>query len=722
MVENFNDEKDYIFMVKQLLILFLLLFLSGCSAVPATDDNRTDDTDYNIVTDKQPSNGNNSVSFGGEHQFDISTLDIVATNSPPALSIATDKENVPYQSISAASDDANGEDRIFTLQALAVQKNDNTQYTRASDATDWSDVNTARTIAVSKITAPAVSLGFDGNGKISTVVAHFADKTYEATATSDTLSATSLHSSIVDGADNSATTTAITVDRSSHIFGFDTQYMAHISWNLLRENLSTTVVTDNLYKINGVMLAGIETETAKIPSTDTIIFTGAGSGYYGDLDKSYQTIFDIMVDISFVNQIVDISSSNTQRCIGVNNCPLKSSNLDFSAINLSFSENDNAKNDINGAVSLKNRNSSLTGDINARFYGPDANEFGGIFALIEADTRYYYGAFGALNPNIDVDDKIYDDGDGGFPLFATTVTPREAIDYLTYDSFDDASAGALSDGATKTLTLSALAVLRRTGTSPNLLRITKPDNESPLLDITFDSNGHLSAADASFYDTKYTLSGGTPTSSAKLSGATNVTATTNNMNVIRADVNLLDNFSPKYMAYVTWTLVDNVGVDSDGYMVAGIETETTGIDAIPTHNLTITFRGKGLGTYHSDADKYHVAVKFDATARVNFFNQTVVFSSTNTKCVDMLTCGMMLSADDLLNLEIDTINNLSAKYRRGVNAISGDIENADKSMQGRFDARFYGKRAGELGGVFIMKNADKSTYYLGAFGAERPKD
>ncbi|MCH9853398.1 MAG: transferrin-binding protein-like solute binding protein [Alphaproteobacteria bacterium] len=695
--------RTVILVVKKFTICWLLLLLTACGSTPVTDDNVVDYTDYNTT-------GN---SGGGGDSLTVSIATSVETDSTlqKQTAIAENSSNVAYESLTAASDDANGADRVFTLQALTMQKKDNT-------------INTTRTISLTQITLPAVSLTFDGDGKISKVSAYFADKTYEANAASDSLSATKLTSSIASGADSSATTTAMTVDRSSDFFGFDTKYMAHVSWRLQKDE------SDSVFDNNGVLIGGMETEIVNIPSSGDTSFTGKGSGAYGSgaygsETENYQTIFDIVANINFANSTADIESNNTMQCTQVNICEERKGKLDFTTTtSLDFSDGNDAKNDLSGDLELTG-DASFTGKIFARFYGPGADELGGVFALAIEDKEYYYGSFGADNVGFLAND-MYDEGDGGFPVVATTSAEGKNVDYLDYASLslDDASAGAMTDSENKTLILQALAVQARDFTSSTFLqRITTIGGASPFFEITFNSSGHISAAKAFFGNQEYGLNPSNPPSSSNtLAGSVNSESSpTNKFNVIRADSNLLADFAPKYMAYVTWELVDpsNPAINSifNGYMVAGIETPTTGANGIPIENITDIFRGNGIGTYHSDADSHHADVKFDVKAKVNFAKRTVVLSSSNTACI-VATCG--LSVDDLFKLEFSTSNPQWAKYVQGMNDISGDIANDGGNMAGRFDARFYGVNAAEIGGTFIMKDGDdNSTYYLGAFGAAR---
>ncbi|MCH9844658.1 MAG: hypothetical protein K0U39_04045, partial [Alphaproteobacteria bacterium] len=249
------------------------------------------------------SDNGGSVNTGGggidvEDKVTLDRIDTIETDEMLRQSTVT-----PYESLTeAAADTANKTDKIFTLQALAVQGGETTNYTTSGEL-GWSQ-DGETIIDVATITFPAVSLTFDGDGNMSAVTAYFADKTYNITPNDG--SATQIDATnIASGAVSDATIATLTVDREAS-FGFDSNYMAYIGWNLERTvgdaNELTTLGEDKDrgYSINGSIVAGIETDNVNIPSNGAVTFIGKGRGYYSHVsaDKaSYATIFDVATEV-----------------------------------------------------------------------------------------------------------------------------------------------------------------------------------------------------------------------------------------------------------------------------------------------------------------------------------------------------------------------------------------------------------------------------------------
>ena len=277
--------------------------------------------------------------------------------------------------------------QIFTLQGLAVVRNDSTAYLRENDETSWLkgvDVNKDelqidRSVLLSRITAPTVTLTFE-SGAIASVTAYVNAK-YDTDIN---------HVRVINH------------DRVT-IFGFTdsmsdpiaSNYMAYISWSA--DNLFNSEITDDdqtLYDIDGAMIAGVETTDFLNISADGVMFTGKGYGTYGNVGDTpvdgYGTVFDVVATVNFgANKSVVIESSNT--ACAISNCTDSNlSELDFITGPIIYTANN-----ISGAIALKG-DSEFKGNLDARFYGADAWEFGGTFALANAsDKGYYFGAFGA---------------------------------------------------------------------------------------------------------------------------------------------------------------------------------------------------------------------------------------------------------------------------------------------------------------------------------------
>ncbi len=644
----------------------------------------------------------------------------------------------PYGSLTAASADIeNTDDKIFTLQGLAVQGGEVTNYTAGGDF-GWSqDGETSITVAT--ITAPAVSLTFDGNGKMSAVKAYFADKTYEVSANGNDSAMQISATNITSGAQTDATIATLTVDRDE-VFGFDSNYMAYIGWNLERTQGDANRLDslgsgkDRAYSINGNMIVGIETDDVSIPRNGEVSFIGKGRGYYSHVDKgisSHATIFDVTTDVDFSTQTINVNSANTMQCgnsIDVSSCKTAVGALEFSTQE-TFVYITNNKIGFRGDVSLKS-DSSFTGTIDARFYGSRAQELGSIFAMRDETGGYYYGAFGGEREGVEAP-SVFNTAIGDEALI---VAEEIKIDNKITNNLPVNSLTAVADaGDGNAFTMRALTVYKDDTTdyirAPNrdwaradtarMVGLTQLSGAAASL--TFDAAGKISGVTAYLNSKTYTVNviddTLTPTAtmfSASINGA-DKDARTTNITVDRGDK--FFGFDSNYMAHISWNLektddkltTDMLDVYDDiyhisGAMLAGIETDDADIHLFGNQ---VSFNGKGRGTY-GDLDGSYDTI-FDITAIVNFSARNLLLASSNTcKATD---CENEAMRD--LDFSIS-----SAPIFYNSNNISANINDADFGSVA-LDARFYGGDAWEFGGTFAITYATNNSYYYGAFGALR---
>ncbi|MCH9844884.1 MAG: transferrin-binding protein-like solute binding protein [Alphaproteobacteria bacterium] len=169
-------------------------------------------------------------------------------------------------------------------------------------------------------------------------------------------------------------------------------------------------------------------------------------------------------------------------------------------------------------------------------------------------------------------------------------------------------------------------------------------------------------------------------------------------------------FESQEMTHLSWSNGDTI----DGVMIAGAETVASTL----TNLADITFTGRGSGVYGDKTENYKTIFAVNAT--VDIVAKTVTFSSSNT-CKGAQICTVADTANWTPALDFSTgteklsfadANNNNATF----NNISGAITAGE--LTGTVDARFYGSRAWEFGGIFSLVDAGNS-YYFGAFGAER---
>ena len=422
--------------------------------------------------------------------------------------------------------------------------------------------------------------------------------------------------------------------------------------------------------------------------------------------------------------------------------------LDFDS-DISYATNENSITQENIAIV----EAGLTGRLDARFYGANADEFGGAFIFNGgAITDYYYGAFGAgrgeiIEP-VAFADTIYTDILG----YEIEDALNNQIQMNAYASITGAT---IETDESKVLTLKALAVYQndarhyeRTNASDawDLNPIITPEIYissvlNPASSLTFDADGYLSAATVYLAGQTYrSVAIDAPSSGTEFSAAISNPndASSATITVDRKDIfGLADDKASNYMAVISWDLSKTfadlgggVTEDSiyeiDGVMLAGIE---TGDDALPLGATGINFTGRGQGSYGIftattgdviDASNYNtVLTEFAVVATVDFTGKTVNISSSGTVCQDTTNC--LDAVGDGLEF---SANNIA--YHG--NNISGAV--AAGALSGRLDARFYGGSAREFGGTFAMLDISKvaiaegeikhnSQFYYGVFGSER---
>ncbi|MCH9843949.1 MAG: hypothetical protein K0U39_00400, partial [Alphaproteobacteria bacterium] len=543
---------------------------------------------------------------------------------------------VDYASLTAASaDTANAVAKSFTLNALTVHSNLAENYTRIATDKAWNSGELTQSATLTKVKNSSASFTFAANGNLSAVTAHLsADGTGDYSAdTISTPTATALSANIMGAASDE--TTSINVDRST-IFGFDSAYMAYISWNIAQDEnaLNGTMLSGNISNIDGMMIAGMETADNGISTTAKNKFTGKGSGIYGnvvdDAIAEYDTSFKVTAIVDYEALNMALTTSETT-CTGTGNaCDniTVPNALNFSAT-ASFSNGDANNPAATNAISSSAVTAGdLTGTLDARFYGTgtdNANEMGGTFALRNANAHsYYYGVFGTTRDGLApfafgvTNAYVFDTVVAANPQM-TSVKDQDDSDVVA-DSL--AAISTMADSATDanatiSATLQAVAVLNTknidyerqttTGTvwtATEELKIARTITTSqvtsqsamPAVKLTFDNDGNISGVTV-YADADYTATG-TASSSTGFTGMMGDTV----INVDRSED--FFGFESQNMAYIGWsadTEADLDGVSNttteanantlNGAMIAGVETTS-----IPTADI-VQFRGKGTGVY-----------------------------------------------------------------------------------------------------------------------------
>lgn len=138
----------------------------------------------------------------------------------------------------------------------------------------------------------------------------------------------------------------------------------------------------------GAISIGAPTTASTIPVTGIAVFTGLAAGaYFDSVGDGYFATGELTVGADFSNRSLSFTTSNTEK---VNlNTALSSTASNLNMIGtLTYSPGVNS---FSGTVNA----TGLTGTAEGLFYGPVAQELGGVFNLTGSGVETYSGAFGA---------------------------------------------------------------------------------------------------------------------------------------------------------------------------------------------------------------------------------------------------------------------------------------------------------------------------------------
>jgi hypothetical protein len=136
----------------------------------------------------------------------------------------------------------------------------------------------------------------------------------------------------------------------------------------------------------GSFVYGQETPYASIPATGTATYTGSTNGVYIDTSNAiFTTKAALSIGVDFAARTSTFNTTNTVMTALANNA--QSTNL---GLNMTGSGTYGSSNLIQ--YNLTSANGALAG-ASGRFYGPTAQEIGGVYSGGSSSTGYYSGSF-----------------------------------------------------------------------------------------------------------------------------------------------------------------------------------------------------------------------------------------------------------------------------------------------------------------------------------------
>lgn len=156
----------------------------------------------------------------------------------------------------------------------------------------------------------------------------------------------------------------------------------------------------------GAISMGAPTLQSAIPTTDTVTFKGNTSGIYIDATgQDYFAYSDLEAVVGFDDRYIKLTTQDTQ-ILPVENLldgtpsglPVFERDLDWTGTSR-YSETSNEFSFRIDTIDNGGNAFLLTGSTQGQFYGPHAEELGGVFLLKDQTgptSRYYSGAYGAV--------------------------------------------------------------------------------------------------------------------------------------------------------------------------------------------------------------------------------------------------------------------------------------------------------------------------------------
>jgi hypothetical protein len=140
----------------------------------------------------------------------------------------------------------------------------------------------------------------------------------------------------------------------------------------------------------GATSVGMRTNGASVPTSGAASFTGGAVGSYIDASgERFIVTADSLINADFSTRSLVFTTSNSEAISLISAIDTNRPDLDLSGT-LAYAAGSNS---FSGSVSTV---SALTGSASGNFYGPTAQEAGGVFAVTGSGTEGYRGSFGTV--------------------------------------------------------------------------------------------------------------------------------------------------------------------------------------------------------------------------------------------------------------------------------------------------------------------------------------
>lgn len=270
---------------------------------------------------------------------------------------------------SSSSSSGSASTNAFTSWSATISANTPVSFTGGSTSVMALDGSSVQTDSDGTAT-----LALGGNGIFSSISATTPTSSVSfSAANGDTLQSGFYQTSTI--ALNKSETT-IGVFTNPTYYGFE--YQTYGAWG----SYGNATTSANAISV------GSATPVTGLPATGSYTFTGGASGYYTDSNKlAYVTNANMTATASFDSRTVNLTTTGTYISGSPTGSVVPAPNLNLAGT-LAIAS---GSNQVSGTVSTV---SGMSGNANGKFYGPNANEVGGTYAVSGSGLGSFVGGFG----------------------------------------------------------------------------------------------------------------------------------------------------------------------------------------------------------------------------------------------------------------------------------------------------------------------------------------
>ncbi len=486
---------------------------------------------------------------------------------------------------------------------------------------------------------------------------------------------------------------------------------------------------------------GQETAAASIPSNGSATYTGKSVGMYlRDVGVIFDTQSDVSANIDFSNQLVNLSLTNTTGTSETGYSTAQTVDLS-SYLDATFQLTYGYENHLFGGGF---NNEGLNGNIEAWFYGPNAEGLGGTFQFIDVYTTeefrdggnesIYTGSF-ASNQTATSGITTYGLASGSSNT-SNFIDPNATLVARNYTIISPGT--TVDENYTKNsvtvsgqYTANTLYGIETFATSIDMLheRITnrfflrRLGASSPQNVIYIGTNAS-NEVDYLGFETQINPTGVSvyaPNENETISEiqrlgvtVTHAENTSENGNPNSITLFYGDQDDLSYVDYGMWQ--DDMVTDNTTTRMGVLlfNASKTIPSEIPTTG-TANYNGHSTG-YYIDENSYLYYTASDIAASLDFANQYCLLSSSNT-------IGIAYEGTQQVSLSTLDFSNIALNYTwvnsDTMSPFRGNIETFDwcNGCNTNVEAFFMGPNAVELGGYWTISDYTSGQAYLGAFGA-----